>query len=122
MLIGLLLALCLPTSAMAFDEARARKLSRALRHAFERRGLTMLGVSQEAQRHQAVVTRQVDCGEGLGYTLASQDNEVLGELAVQLGLAFGIPRAYRIGQKLREVRGRKRMARMGAPVEKARIA
>ncbi len=124
MVITMILALPLMVVQMAWNEDRARKLATAFRGAFGRRGLTMLRVSQDAVRHQPQVARQVECREGLGYTLASiEDEELLGELSVQLAKHFKIPRDYRVGHKLREIRAQKKhMVRADDAPTKGRVA
>ncbi len=118
MFTALIVGLCLPRLAMAFDDSRRRQLAAAVRDAAARSGLTMLRVSQEVERNQAQVTREFACQEGLGRTLASVDAHpreavFLQWLSVQLATRFGLPREVRLGQRLREARVARRATRQG---------
>lgn len=106
--LGHVVIVLLGVGAMAYDEERARALSDAIRRALGKRGRTMLRASQEAERHQSQITREVACTEGLGYTLASQgekgDRTFLRDFALELACAVGVPRDIRIGERLRRIR------------------
>ena len=114
------IALCL--AGMSWDADEARTFAAVLREAFGHVQFTMRRISQEAERDQGAVTRQVSCTEGLGRTLACQPSAVKQWLGVVLLARYGVPEELALVQQLDQAAADKRMARMTSAEQNKRTA